>query len=137
MNIPPIDRSKYLKGLLITAKLDKELSQNEKDIIKTISDKLGFASDFYKETIASLLSNKYIFEETIIFSDERIARSFLVDAVKLACSNNLVTENEINWIKKVAESNNIEKSLVDKQLKNYLNSPNSAKLSEFALYSII
>jgi hypothetical protein len=57
MNIPLIDRSNYLKGLFITAKLDKELSQAEKDILKKISDKLGFASDFFQETTRSLLSN--------------------------------------------------------------------------------
>ena len=56
MNIPLIDRSNYLKGLFITAKLDKELSQKEKDILKKISDKLGFASDFYDETIRSLIN---------------------------------------------------------------------------------
>ena len=38
MNIPIIDRSNYLKGLFITAKLDKELSQTEKDILKQISE---------------------------------------------------------------------------------------------------
>ena len=53
MNIPIIDRSNYLKGLFITAKLDKELTDKEKDILKKISDKLGFASDFFQETIRS------------------------------------------------------------------------------------
>ncbi|MCJ7554233.1 MAG: hypothetical protein MUO34_10155, partial [Ignavibacteriaceae bacterium] len=83
MNIPVLDRSNYLKGLLITAKLDKSLTDKEKEIIKGISDKLGFATDFYNETIRSLLSNQYISEETIIFSDSKIARSFLTDAIKL------------------------------------------------------
>ncbi len=63
MNIPVLDRSNYLKGLLITAKLDKSLTDKEKEIIKGISDKLGFATDFYNETIRSLLSNQYINEE--------------------------------------------------------------------------
>jgi len=34
MNIPVLDRSNYLKGLLITAKLDKSLTDKEKEIIK-------------------------------------------------------------------------------------------------------
>ena len=85
MNIPLIDRSNYLKGLFITAKLDKELSQKEKDILKKISDKLGFASDFYNETVRSLLNNKYLSDEPITFSNQDIASSFLSDAIKLAC----------------------------------------------------
>ena len=46
MDIPQIDRSNYLKGLLITAKVDKQLTDPEKKIIKEFSDKLGFSSDF-------------------------------------------------------------------------------------------
>lgn len=49
MNIPIIDRSKYLKGLFITAKLDKELTDKEIDILKKISDKLGFARTSFKK----------------------------------------------------------------------------------------
>lgn len=137
MNIPIIDRSNYLKGLFITAKLDKELTDKEKDILKKISDKLGFASDFFQETIRSLLSNKYIIEEPIIFSDQEIARSFIKDAVKLACVNDLVTEAEISWLKKTADVNNISIEFVEKEFSSFKETPRSILGSEFALYSII
>jgi hypothetical protein len=137
MNIPIIDRSNYLKGLFITAKLDKELTDKEKDILKKISDKLGFASDFFQETIRNLLSNKYIIEEPIIFSNQEIAHSFVKDAVKLASVNNLVTDAEIEWLKRTAEINKIDDSFVDKELKSYKETPRSLVGSDFALYSII
>ncbi|MFZ1519892.1 MAG: hypothetical protein WAU11_14010 [Ignavibacteriaceae bacterium] len=137
MNIPIIDRSNYLKGLFITAKLDKELSQKEKDILKKISDKLGFASDFFDETIRSLLSNKYINDEPIIFSDINIATSFLADAVKLACANDLVTEAEINFLKNTANINNINQDFIDKELKSYKDSPKYFFNKDFALFSLI
>ncbi|HEX9253528.1 MAG TPA: hypothetical protein VF870_14885 [Ignavibacteriaceae bacterium] len=137
MNIPIIDRSNYLKGLFITAKLDKELTDKEKDILKKISDKLGFASDFFQETIRSLLSNKYIIEEPIIFSDQEIARSFIKDAVKLACVNDLVTEAEISWLKKTADVNKISIEFVEKEFSSFKETPRSILGSEFALYSII
>ena len=137
MNIPIIDRSNYLKGLFITAKLDKELTSKEKDILKKFSDKLGFASDFFDETIRSLLTNKYIFEEPIIFSDQKIASSFLRDAVKLACVNNLITEEEINFLKDTASANNINKEFVEKELKSYKDSSNYFISKDFALFSII
>jgi hypothetical protein len=137
MNIPIIDRSNYLKGLFITAKLDKELTDKEKDILKKISDKLGFASDFFQETIRSLLSNKYIIEEPIIFSDQEIARSFIKDAVKLACVNDLVTEAEISWLKKTADVNKISIDFVEKEFSSFKETPRSILGSEFALYSII
>ncbi|HCY75641.1 MAG TPA: hypothetical protein DHV28_06940 [Ignavibacteriales bacterium] len=137
MNIPLIDRSNYLKGLFITAKLDKELTDKEKEILKKISDKLGFASDFFNETIRSLLSNKYIIEEPIVFSNQEIATSFIKDAVKLACVNNLVTEAEINWLKNTADINKIKSSFVEEELRNYQTTPRSILGTEFALYSII
>ena len=137
MNIPLIDRSNYLKGLFITAKLDKELSQAEKDILKKISDKLGFASDFFQETTRSLLSNKYIIEEPIIFSSQVIASSFLKDAIKLACANDLVSEEEINWLKKTADINKINSGFVEKEFKTYKEAPRSKVGIDFALYSII
>ena len=137
MNIPIIDRSNYLKGLFITAKLDKELTDKEKDILKKISDRLGFASDFFHETVRSLLTNKYIIEEPIIFSDQEIAKSFIKDAVKLASVNGLVTEAEIDWLKKTADINKITNNFVEKEFSTVKETPRSLIGSEFALYSII
>jgi hypothetical protein len=137
MNIPIIDRSNYLKGLFITAKLDKELTDKEKDILKKISDRLGFASDFFQETVRSLLTNKYIIEEPIVFSHQDIAKSFIKDAVKLASVNGLVTEAEIDWLKKTAEINKIANNFVDKEFSYAKETPRSLIGSDFALYSII
>lgn len=137
MNIPALDRSNYLKGLLITAKIDKQLSDKEKEMIKGISDKLGFATDFYNETIRSLLSNPYINEEPITFSDLKIARSFLLDAIKLACFGGDISKAEINWITETAKLNSIEEDFIKKNINSYKESPVLMRNTEFALYSII
>ncbi len=137
MNIPIIDRSNYLKGLFITAKLDKELTEKEKDILKKISDKLGFATDFFHETVRSLLINKYIIEEPIVFSHLEIAQSFIKDAVKLACVNGVVTNAEIDWLKKTADINKINSNFVEKEFKSFRDTPRSLIGSDLALYSII
>jgi hypothetical protein len=137
MNIPLLDRSNYLKGLFITAKLDKQLTESEKDILKKFSDKLGFASDFYDETVRSLLSNKYLLEDPIIFSDPQIAKSFLVDAIKLACCNDLISTSEVEWLKKTAVINGIETTIVDVEIKNYSETAKYTLNSDFALFSII
>jgi tellurite resistance protein len=137
MNIPILDRSHYLKGLLITAKLDKQLSDKEKEIIKGISDKLGFATDFYNETIRGLLSNQYISDEPIKFSDKKIAESFLSDAIKLACSDGHISETEMNWLSETARMNSINNDFVQKKIHTYKESPLLLRNTEFALYSII
>ena len=50
MSIPVQDKSSYLKGLLIIAKRDKQLSDSEEEILKNIAKKLGFSTDFYEYT---------------------------------------------------------------------------------------
>ena len=137
MNIPLLDRSNYLKGLFITAKLDRQLTEKEKEILKKISDKLGFAKDFYDETIRGLLSNKYLAEDPIIFSDQNIAKSFIRDAIRLVYSDGQVAGNEIEWLKKTASANNIEDEFVKEEIQ--LNESSSKPLinSDFALFSII
>lgn len=137
MRIPVQDRSNYLKGLFITAKLDKQLNQTEKDILKKISDKLGFANDFYEETIRGLLANKYLSEEPVKFSDKKIAESFINDAIKLACSDGVLAESEKKWIKKTAEVNGIDSEEVEKNIKMFIEKPSLIKSNDFALMSII
>jgi|UniRef100_A0A832G7J3 uncharacterized tellurite resistance protein B-like protein len=137
MQIPVQDRSNYLKGLFITAKLDQQLNQTEKDILKKISDKLGFANDFYEETIRGLLGNKYLSEEPVKFSDKKIAESFINDAINLAFSDGVVTDAETNWIKKTAEVNGIEVEEVEKKIKMFIEKPSLIKSGDFALMSII
>ncbi|MGQ9642505.1 MAG: hypothetical protein ACUVT3_01455, partial [Ignavibacterium sp.] len=119
------------------AKLDKQLNQTEKDILKKISDKLGFANDFYEETIRGLLANKYLSEEPVKFSDKIIAESFINDAIKLACSDGVVTESETEWIKKTAEVNGIDIEEVEKKIKMFIEKPSLIMLNDFALMSII
>lgn len=137
MEIPIIDKSNYLKGLLITARKDNQLSESEKKILKDISVKLGFASDFYEDVIKSLLNNKYITDEPIKFSDKKIAESFVDDGLRLAFSDNRVTENEISWLRATAEVNSIGKKWFEDKLSIHKSSPGLLMNADFALYSII
>jgi len=137
MEIPVIDKSNYLKGLLITAKKDNQLAESEKKIIKEISVKLGFANDFYEDIIKNLLNNKYITDEPIIFSNKKIAESFLEDGLRLAFSDNKISDNEINWLKATAGVNKISESWFEEKLTIHKNSPGHLMNSDFALYSII
>ena len=137
MEIPIIDKSNYLKGLLITARKDNQLAESEKKILKDISVKLGFASDFYEDTIKSLLSNKYITDEPIKFSNKKIAESFVDDGLRLAFSDNRVTDSEISWLRATAEANGIDKKWFEDKMNVHKSSPGLLMNSDFALYSII
>ncbi len=137
MDIPQIDRSNYLKGLLITAKVDKQLTDPEKKIIKQFSDKLGFSSDFYEEIISSLLANEYIKEDPIVFSNTEIARSFIEDGLKLALTDDRVDDLELNWLTATARANFIDERWVKQKLNELKSSPRLFGNTDFALFSLI
>jgi hypothetical protein len=137
MEIPVIDRSNYLKGLLITARKDNELSESEKKIIRSIAERLGFASDFYEDTLKTLLANKYIQEDPIKFSHKMIAESFVTDGLKLAFSDKRETNIEIDWLKKTAGTNDLNEEWFNKKLSECRSSSNPLVLKDLALLSII
>jgi hypothetical protein len=137
MQIPVIDRSNYLKGLLITARKDKQLTESEKEIIKEISEKLGFASDFYEETIKNLMANKYIDEDPIQFSENKIARSFIIDGLRLAFSDKKTSLHELDWLKKTASANGLSSEWFDSRVAECKKTAGTLIVNDFALLSII
>jgi len=137
MQIQVIDKSNYLKGLLITARKDKKLADSEKKIIKGISEKLGFASDFYEEVVRGLLANKYIDEEPIKFSNVKIAESFLIDGLRLAYSDSPVVSGEIDWLRKTAIKNGLSEKWFEEKLQTLKTNAGNFLITDFALLSII
>jgi len=137
VEIPQIDRSSYLKGLLITARKDNQLNEEEIAIIKRLSKSLGFSSDFFEETISNLLENKYITDDPIKFSEQNIARSFIHDGLMLAFSDRMIAEGEIEWLKQTAMINGIDADWFNKKLKEFQNKINRVGMPDFALLSII
>ena len=137
MEIPQIDRSSYLKGLLITARKDNQLSVAEISIIKKMATRLGFSLDFFNETISNLLENKYITEEPIKFSKQDIAKSFIEDGLKLALSDDNISEDETNWLKDTAKENGLDEEWVNKKMKEIQSKPHLIGKMNFALFSLI
>ncbi|RKY98603.1 MAG: hypothetical protein DRQ13_03360 [Ignavibacteriae bacterium] len=137
MEILTQDKSSYLKGLLIIAKKDSVLAESEEIIIRQLAKRLGFSESFYEETLQSLLSNEYLSEDPLKFSDEKLSHSFIIDGLMLAYSDNDLDEREIDWLRQTAELNNINvKWFEDKDKEVQRNSIAGVK-NEFALYSII
>jgi hypothetical protein len=137
LELSPLDKSNYLKGLLIIARKDNQLAEAEKNILKSIAEKLGFASDFYEETIKNLLYNKHIEDEPVKFSDEKIAASFVSDGLKLAFSDKKIHGVELNWLRETAFKNSLEEDWFNKELENIKVESNLSLKSDLTLYSII
>ena len=137
MELTQLDKSSYLKGLLIVAKKDERLTDFEKKFLKNIASKLGFASYFYESTIRSLLSNKYIPENPIKFSEKMIAESFITDGIKLALKDNKLSDKELEWLKLTASENQLDEDWFTNHVKKLKENMSLLPASEFALFSII
>lgn len=137
MDIPQIDRSNYLKGLLITARKDNQLNETEVSIIKKFAARLGFSTDFFNETISNLLDNKYITEEPIKFSTQDMAKSFIEDGLKLALSDDTINDAETEWLKETSKVNGIEEEWFNKKMKEIQSKPHLIGKMDFALFSLI
>ena len=137
MKLNDLDKSSYLKGLLILAKRDKVLAESEVQIIKDIASRLGFSSDFYEYTLQNLIENEFLTEEPVQFSDKNIAQSFILDGFRLAHSDSHLDDREIGWLHDTANKNNIDTEWFNSKLKEIKSKPNQLPLTEFALFSII
>lgn len=102
-----IDKSNYLKGLLIVARLDERLIDRERDQIRNVATKLGFSKDFYEETLKNLMINENISDNPLMFSSPAIAEIFLNEALSLAYADNDLSKVELDWLRKTAEINGI------------------------------
>lgn len=137
MNFTQLDKSNYLKGLLIVARKDNQLAEQEKNILLSISEKLGFAKDFYEEAIKNLLVNEHISEEPIKFSNAKIASSFISDGLHLAYSDSKIHQAEIEWLKKTAEANQLDNNWFHSELNKMGTEIENSVKANLKLYSII
>ncbi len=114
-----LDKSNYLKGLLIVARIDNSLIDKEKDIIRNVATKLGFSKDFYEEVIKNLMINENISDNPLSFSSAAITEVFIDEALNLAFSDNDLSRPEVDWLRKTAEMNGISNHRFSEILTNF------------------
>lgn len=116
-----LDRSNYLKGLLVLARRDNNLYESEKNFIRDVAGRLGFSRDFYEEVLRSLMINEYLTDNPITFSDSSVAEIFLSDGLQLATANKDMDKSELDWLRQVAEANDVPADKFADMLTNYGN----------------
>jgi hypothetical protein len=136
MQIPLVDKSTYLKGLLILARKDNRLSEEDKGLITTAAIHLGFSSDFYEEVLGTFMNNKHINNDPVQFRNNLLAHHFLSDAITLACINNGITKDELYWLKETAELNFVNPDWFENEIKKCRGLIKSYDNYNLAVYSI-
>jgi len=137
MNIPLIDKSSYLRGLLILARKDNHISSIQKTIILEAGKRLGFSSSFCEEILNTLLHNECLCEEPIKFNSYAVAQSFIADGLKLTCSGKSINDAELNWLRSSAQNNSVNMKWFEAQVQNCRFLINHNTPVQLTLYSII
>jgi len=107
MIIELMDRSKYLKGLLILARKDHQITPKEREILKSVGKNLGFEERFIDTAISEVLDNEYLTEEPPVFSNIYAAESFIKNGILLASVDKRIDKRELTFLTRVAKANNI------------------------------
>lgn len=122
MEFTVLDKSKYLKGLLIVSRKDESLTSQERELISEAGNRFGFAKEFYEEALNNILRNEHVKDEPLIFSNQAIAKMFILDGFKLAYIDTDNPVEELDWLKNTAKANNLGEEWFNNSLMLYKDS---------------
>lgn len=119
MNISPIDRSNYFRGLLLLIRKDRTVTEPEKDLMMRIGKALGFDREFCEMAIREILDNIHIEDEPPKFQEKALAEKFIRDGLAVGfCDHDRLHTHEEEWLKRTAEKNGLNSEWFDLQLKS-------------------
>ena len=95
MTLNLIDRSNYLKALLILTGKDKEITTAEREMIRKIASVLGFEKVFTENAMDELSENQYISDDPPKFSDVKLAEVFIKEGIRLHLQVKVCTTTNI------------------------------------------
>jgi hypothetical protein len=120
MKFDILDKSSYLKGLLLLSRKDNKVGKEEKELLVNIGRKLGFEKRFCENAVKEILQNQFIIDLPPKFSQKEIAEKFLEDGVKIALADKSLHLFELKWLAETAKINNIADSKITELFKTYL-----------------
>lgn len=115
-----IDRSNYLRGILIVVAKDRKISEEERNYVMKVGAKLGFEKKFCQSAINEILDNQFIQFEPPKFEDKEIAKQFLIDGIGLAYADFNFHPKEIEFLRDTAKVNSIEEDWFINELSKHI-----------------
>ena len=131
-----LDRSNYVKGLLLLIGKDKKITDKERDFLHNLGKTLSFNKQFIERAIDELFENKYLGNEPPVFSQKQYAQAFLRDAIKLGFVDNDLSSKEFDWLQSIAVSNGLTNEWLKNELEHYLRGRHSREPQELEIIKI-
>ena len=131
-----LDRSNYVKGLLLLMGKDKKISDDERDFLHNVAETLSFDKKFIDGVINELFENKFLGDEPPLFSQKQYAEAFLRDAIQLALIDNDLSNAEFDWLQSIAVSNDLSDAWLNNEIEYYLSGKYSRGSQELQIEKI-
>ena len=131
-----LDRSNYVKGLLLMIGKDKKITDKERDFLHNVAETFSFDKKFIESAMNELFENEYLGNEPPGFSQKHYAEAFLRDAIKLACVDNDLSSEEFDWLQSIAVSNGLSNEWLKNELEYYLSVKHSHESQELEIKNI-
>ncbi|MHB8336171.1 MAG: hypothetical protein ACYC6P_14330 [Ignavibacteriaceae bacterium] len=120
MTLTDLDKSNYLRGLIILVGIDKQNNENKRKIIKEVAKILGFNQAFVEDSLNEIYENKYINRDPPKFSNQVITEIFIRDGIGLASVNMVLHLHDIKWLLNTAVKNNLSEQFFFIELEYFL-----------------
>ena len=131
-----LDRSNYVKGLLLLMGKDKKISDDERDFLHNVAETLSFDKKFIDGVINEIFENKFLGDEPPLFSQKQYAEAFLRDAIQLALIDNDLSNAEFDWLQSIAASNDLSDAWLNNEIEYYLSGKYSRGSQELQIEKI-
>jgi len=102
-----VDKSNYLRGLLILIRKDKNVWDHEMKLFFEEGKSLGFDKSFCEESLNSLLLNININLQPPMFFSKNIAKKLLIKGIQVINDDLKIHPEKIAFLETVAKNNGL------------------------------
>ncbi len=117
MTLSMHEKSDYFRGLLVLIKMDRKIDAAETEMMIKVGKTLGFEKKFCLNAIKELLDNEFISEEIPIFTCVEHAKSFILDGLRLAISDNDLNPHELDFLRRTLDLNGLDEAWFNEKIK--------------------
>lgn len=119
-----IDKSNYLRGIMLLVAKDRKVSEEERNYVMQIGQKLGFEKKFCRSALNEILDNQFIKIEPPRFKEKETAKQFLIDGIEIAYSDFNFHPKEVEFLRDTAKVNSIDEEWFINELSKHIDKKN-------------
>ena len=115
------DKENYARGLLQLLHNSSHVSEELKQQIKMLFEKLELQESYYNQVMQELEAGGPLIEKPGIFTNTEIAKCFIKDCIRIASLDKSLNIFELQWLVMACTVNNLSVDIANETLKLFDN----------------